>query len=398
MSPLAFAWRSLVRQPARAALGIAGIAAVGALLLDMLMLSRGLVVSFEDLLEGVGYDVRATASDSLASFGPPVENVSEVVAALDALDETADVVPLRFGQAEVEVRGEPLEVTLLASRPRPRRNWILLEGEPLSEEPRGVPTVLLNHNLARELDATPGDLIRLRAVTPSSLALPEIELRVSGLADFPWDTADQLTAATTLDAFARAYGEGSANIADLLLIASRPGIGAQATVEAVRAARPGLHVFSNEHILHRFRTTDFSYFRQISFVLSSITLFFAFLLVATLLTVSVNQRFAEIAMLRALGFTRRRIVADLLCESGLFVAAGGVVAVPLGYTLSRVLETILRTIPGIPDRLQFFVFEPRSALLYTVLLAVTATLAALYPVFLAARLPIAATLRKEVVS
>ena len=41
MNALGFAWRSLVRQPARAALGILGVAAVGALLFDMLLLSRG---------------------------------------------------------------------------------------------------------------------------------------------------------------------------------------------------------------------------------------------------------------------------------------------------------------------------------------------------------------------
>ncbi|MDX1388508.1 MAG: FtsX-like permease family protein [Acidobacteriota bacterium] len=398
MSPLAFAWRAMVRQPARAALGVAGIAAVGALLLDMLMLSRGLVVSFEDLLEGVGYDVRVTSSPSLAGFSPPLTGVSELVAKLDALDEIEECVPVRYGPAEMDAGGKPLAITLIASRPRPRRNWTLLEGEPLSEDPDGIPPVLLNRNLARALEASPGDVVRLRGVEPSSLALPEIELRVSGLAEFPWDTLDERTAATTLAAYARAYGEESADVADLLLVASRPGAGAQATVEAIAAAHPDVHVFSNDHLLRRFRANDFSYFRQISFVLSSITLFFAFLLVSTLLTVSVNQRFAEIAMLRALGFSRRRIVADLLCESLLFVGAGGVLAVPLGYALSRILETILQSIPGIPGRLEFFVLEPRSAVLYSVLLAITATLAALYPVYLAARLPIAATLRKEVVS
>jgi hypothetical protein len=46
MKALRFAARSLFRQPGRAGLGILGIAAVGALLFDMLLLSRGLVVSF----------------------------------------------------------------------------------------------------------------------------------------------------------------------------------------------------------------------------------------------------------------------------------------------------------------------------------------------------------------
>ena len=60
MKALRFAWRSLVRQPARATLGVMGVAAVGALLFDMLMLSDGLIVSMRDLLERTGFDIRIT--------------------------------------------------------------------------------------------------------------------------------------------------------------------------------------------------------------------------------------------------------------------------------------------------------------------------------------------------
>jgi hypothetical protein len=54
--------------------------------------------------------------------------------------------------------------------------------------------------------------------------------------------------------------------------------------------------------------------------------------------------------------------------------------------------------PGIPASLHFFVFEPRAVALHASLLGVTALLAAVYPMWLVATLPIAATLRNEVVS
>ena len=60
MKSLAFAFRMLVRQPARALLGVLGVAAVGALLFDMLLLSNGLVLSFRDLLDRAGFDVRCS--------------------------------------------------------------------------------------------------------------------------------------------------------------------------------------------------------------------------------------------------------------------------------------------------------------------------------------------------
>jgi ABC-type lipoprotein release transport system permease subunit len=146
------------------------------------------------------------------------------------------------------------------------------------------------------------------------------------------------------------------------------------------------------------RDTGFSYFQQISVVLSTITMVFGFLLITVLLTVSVNQRLGEIAALRALGFSRARVSADVLAQSVLLVGCGGVLALPLGVVLSVWLDAILKAMPGIPASMHFFVFEGRALALHGLLLALTAVLAAAYPVWLVSTLPIATTLRNEVVS
>jgi putative ABC transport system permease protein len=129
-----------------------------------------------------------------------------------------------------------------------------------------------------------------------------------------------------------------------------------------------------------------------------VTLFFGFLLIAVLLTVSVNQRLGEIAALRALGLSRSRVVSGVLTESFLLVLAGGILAVPLGAVLSLWLDGILRAMPGVPADLHFFVYEPRALLLHGALLACAAAAAAAYPMRIVATLPIASTLRREVVS
>ena len=151
-------------------------------------------------------------------------------------------------------------------------------------------------------------------------------------------------------------------------------------------------------MIANFAKNAFAYFRQISVVLSTTTAAFSFLLVATLLTVSVNQRLGEVAALRALGIARRRIAATLLWESALLVGIGGLFALPLGQLLAMVLDRILRRMPGLPAGLHFFVFEPQSLVLHAVVLAATAVVAAIYPMWLAVKLPIAQTLRQEVVS
>jgi putative ABC transport system permease protein len=132
-------------------------------------------------------------------------------------------------------------------------------------------------------------------------------------------------------------------------------------------------------------------------VLSSITIVFTVLLVATILTVSTNQRLGEIAALRALGIGRRRIATMLLWESLLIVGGGGLLALPLGGLVALGLDGILKQMPGIPDALHFFVFEGRAVALHALLLSATALVAALYPMWLTARLPIASTLRREVI-
>src|SRR5262249_33816388 len=135
-----------------------------------------------------------------------------------------------------------------------------------------------------------------------------------------------------------------------------------------------------------------------SFVLSTITLGFAFLLVATLLTVSVNQRLGQVAALRALGLPRRRIAAMLAWESACLVGAGGALSLPAGWALAMQLDRILRHMPTIPARLLFFVSEPAVASWHVGLLALTGVAAAISPMWIATRLPIASTLRIETIS
>jgi len=401
MTSFGFAWRSLTRQPARALLGVTGVSVVGALLFDMLLLSGGLAVSFRDLLDGLGFDVRVTANQWVPSRGPLIGDGAGVLAKLRGLREVQDVTLLRFGQAEVVLDDDPdFSANFMGIRGRARKSWTVIEGQDLPEQDDpSIPSILVNRSLADKARLSAGDLLRLRGTCePGAAAMPTTDFRVAGIVAFRFEAAGHHDSVTGLDAFLRACEPRDPDAATLFLVASHAEAGPAATVRAIRQALPDLHAYTNQQFVDRMQVTDFSYFRQISFALSTITLFFAFLLIATLLTVSVNQRLGEVAALRALGFRRRRIIADLLWESALFVGAGGLVALPLGGLIAGRLDAILREMPGIPAGLHFFVFQPRVVAEYTVLLAVTGVLAAAYPIYLAARLPITATLRREVVS
>jgi putative ABC transport system permease protein len=225
-------------------------------------------------------------------------------------------------------------------------------------------------------------------------ALPAVSFTVASIGEFPLEDADSWTAVgrqPDLDALCRRED----NSVDMVLVKS-VAVGGDEAAAAIRSVNPGLYVVTNEELVEQFSRVQFSYFRQISFVLATVTLFFGFLLIAVLLTASVNQRFAEIAALRALGLSRTRVVSGVLAESAIMVAIGAVVAVPVGFVLSTWLDEILRRLPGIPTDVHFFVFEPRVLVWYSALLLASGVGAALYPIWIVARLPVAATLRREV--
>jgi len=394
MKALAFAARSLTRQPARATLGMLGVAAVGALLFDMLLLSEGMIVSMRNLLDRTGFDVRVTTTPEMPRTAPRMEKATDTVDAIRKLPEVRTVIAIRFADVSIERgRGEPLTGTFqgIVGTSHP---WTVMRGIDLRDS---TTDVVINRILASDLHLEPGAEIVARTSCDSSpnAALP-VRFHVAGIVSFPFELANEIMIGGTLETLERACGDATPDQADMVLVTSSGRSDAVAT--AIGRIRPDLRAATNAQMLGRVEQGGFTYFRQISTVLTTVTVAFALLLICVLLTVSVNQRLGEIAALRALGFSRRRVVADVLCESALIVGTGGLLSLPAGALLALWLDRILKNLPNIPADLHFFVFEPAALLVHVALLVVTAFVAALYPMQIVARLPIAATLRSEVIS
>ena len=91
MTPFALALRTARRYRARAVLAVVGVAVIGALNFDMLMLSRGLILSFADLLAGSNYDIRISGSAGLPLARAPIDHAAPLAARVAALPEVASV-------------------------------------------------------------------------------------------------------------------------------------------------------------------------------------------------------------------------------------------------------------------------------------------------------------------
>jgi putative ABC transport system permease protein len=140
-----------------------------------------------------------------------------------------------------------------------------------------------------------------------------------------------------------------------------------------------------------------SYFRQLSFILGAVSLGVGFLLVTTLVTVSVTERFGEIAVMRAIGVSKLHIVQQIIVEGIAISIVGAAAGLALGLVTARYLNGILAAFPGLPTAIDFFLFQPRAAWTALGLLALSGIAAGVYPAWRGASLPIAETLRRDAV-
>src|SRR5262249_61712124 len=91
-----------------------------------------------------------------------------------------------------------------------RRAWRVVRRHGLADADRGLaqPPLLVSRRLAKTLNLSPGSTVMVRVVLAGApSALPRVGFTVVGVAEFSFDLSDDLTAATTTDAFRRTQAE-----------------------------------------------------------------------------------------------------------------------------------------------------------------------------------------------
>jgi putative ABC transport system permease protein len=185
--------------------------------------------------------------------------------------------------------------------------------------------------------------------------------------------------------------------ASLFMLAVRDGASADSVQSWVEQAIPRVDAISTREALARV-DERLAYFRQLAFILGGVSLLVGFLLVTTLVTVSVNQRIGEIAVQRAIGVSRLHVVQQIVVEGLVISVAGAALGLGLGLFTARWLNAILASFPGLPSAIDFFLFQPRAAWTALGLLIASGILAGVYPSWRAASLPIARALHEEAVA
>ena len=387
--------RNLLRHPARTLLAIAGIMVTTAMLLDMVLLAGGIERSFAQLLLGRGYQIRISPKGTLPFDSEATIPASAAVARVVAADPAVTSVGAALGAAVYARRGDTL-VTLFGNGidPAAQAVYEVLEGQDLA--PGDSLGLLLSPPAAALLGAAVGDTLALVSRLDPQVAVAATERRmvVRGTVRWLYDYRGQPSIGTLIPVLQSLAGSRAEDRVSLFVVRVREDSLAAATTARLRAALPALEVNSVADLVVRFRER-LVYFRQLSYILGVISLGVTVLLVSTLMTITVNERLGEIATLRAIGIARATIVRGVMLEGALLTLIGGLLGTGLGVLTARFLDRILTSFPGLPAAISFFVPEPRSLAVAALVLVATGILAGADPALVAARAPIAATLRTE---
>lgn len=393
---LSLARASLQRHAGRTALAMLGVAVAMAMLLDMVMLSSGMRESFRELLLSRGFQLRISPKGTLPfDTDATIANASEIVAVLRSNPGVELVSPVLGGSLHVPRGPHTMTSLALGGIASQQGDYTLISGRDAL-----TPTsMVVNDDFLRASGTRLGDTVRA-----ASGYDPELRtyagartLTVTGRAHFVYLSAGQSAAAIPLATLQAMRGPEFTDRVSELMVKTRAGVSVDTVQRWIEQHVPRVTVISTATAMAQV-DQRLSYFRQLAFILGAVSLAVGFLLVTTLMTVSVNERVGEIGVMRAIGVSRGHIVQQIVLEGIAISLVGAVVGLALGLVTARYLNGILSDFPGLPMAIDFFLFQPRDAWTALGLLTGAGILAGVYPAWRAASMPIATTLRQEAIA
>jgi len=387
---------SLTRRRGRTALTIAGVAVATAMLLDMVMLGSGMRESFRGFIEQQGFQLRLTPRGTMPFDSEATVGGAQALVARIAEDpDVVAVAPVLGAKLFTPRADSVVPAFLLGIDPAVQGDYVLAEGRDIA----AADEMVVNGAWLAATGVRLGDTIRVAAGYDAQLRRfsGERSVRVVGRGRFMMLAGGEKVAALPIATVQRMGGEDLRDRLSVVLVATHAGADVETVGRRIEASDARVSALSTEAAL-RFVDERLSYFRQLAFILASVSLITGFLLVTTLVTVSVNERIGEIAVMRAIGVARERIVVQVMLEGLVLSVIGAFLGLGLGIVTAKWLNGILSAFPGLPAAFDFFLFEPSAAVRSLGLIICCGIGAGLWPAWRATTLSIAQTLREEAVA
>ncbi len=431
-----YAWDGVRRRPGRTALAALGIGLATALVIALLALSSGIEGSASRLAVASGVDLLAvSANTSLATDAfPPVPNAHELPGAFARADPNVATaspwlvndlvfanaslyaaanaspdgaaVPGGWGPSGAEAVGWiPSDNAGLNTPTVLAGTGFTLPGDPhwANGTDTGPDTheVVLDQGLAQVLGVGPGATIWASPhALPSAAGLERwyanaTAFRVVGLSGPFWLIPSALLGFFYLSELQALDGGLAAadDDASLVLVHLTDPTSPGTDQSRLAAAFPALNVLTLGDILGEIdHIVDL--YRTFGVLVGAIGLVVAALFTSTVLLMSVDDRSQEIALLRAIGYTRATIGRFVLEESALLALLGLAVGAPLGVGIGYGLDLLLtHLLAGLPAGFSFVRFDAGVAATALVEIGAIGLAAAVVPVARALAVPIAEELR-----
>ncbi len=394
----ALAQASLIRHRSRTLLAVLGVAIAAAMLLDMVMLATGMRESFRELLLSRGFELRLAPKGTLPfDTDATIPRVHAITETLRENPNIREISPVMGASIHIQTQGGNRDVSAsaLGIDPIVQGDYELLSGRDVAT----ADAIVVNDYLLKQLAAQVGDTINVATgYDPQTRAYSgQKTLVITGRVRFIYGASEQSAAAMRRETLETMSTPDKRDRASLFMIKVREGSDAERVRNWIEAQLPNVTAISISTAIAQV-DERLSYFRQLAIILGAVSLFVGFLLVTTLVTVSVNERAGEIAVMRAIGVSKAHVVQQIVIEGVAISFAGAILGLALGLVTARYLNTILSAFPGLPMAIDFFLFQPRAAWSALGLLIASGIVAGIYPAWRAASLPIAESLRREAVA
>src|SRR6185437_7581267 len=246
---------------------------------------------FKALLLSRGFQLRIAPKGTLPfDTDATIADAPGVLRVLRAMPDVAVVSPVLGGQLHVVARDATITATAIANEPAVQGDYDILAGR----APAGPNELVASDAFIRAAGARLGDTLAAAAGFDAELRAftGQRKLVLVGRARFVYLPADQRAVSLPIGTLSAMQGTLPDVRVSLVMAKARDGADVDALLARVQAALPQVSVTSIQSAM---RQVDqrLSYFRQLSLILGAASLPVGFLLVATLVTVSANERIGD---------------------------------------------------------------------------------------------------------
>ena len=234
---------SLIRHRARTVLAVLGVAVSAAMLLDMVMLSSGMRVSFRTLLQSQGFQLRLSPKGTLPfDTEATIRDGDSLVTMLAGRPEIRTVSPVFGGQLHIATSRGIVASSALGVIPAVEGDYELTEGR----QPSAPDEMVANDALLGAAGMRIGDTVHAGSGYDSQLRslAGARTLRIVGRVHFVYMARAQKGAALPIVTFRSMQGRDSNGRISLAMVRLAPGVDAEAERATLERRFPRVTVIS----------------------------------------------------------------------------------------------------------------------------------------------------------